>query len=851
MNPTTIVFLLASFLAPQATKPAADPATTLSRAKLALEMGDLVRAEALLQEASAAADPIVSSEARKRLGELEARMGRGPGPPRPEGESPIAVRVRDAVQKLEREPALAKEAVEEITWIGGAAVPFLGGWIDDPTISTATRDALVAAAAMMGGDETLVLLERLADSPDDLLRRRTMEAFAARIADGGVAPYTGARWAAVASRYLGDRDPRTRQIALHALRSFPEAIRGRLAALASDPDSLVRSTLVQDFFPTVPEGTKEVLLADADARVRRTMADMLGRRDWSDSRPVALRLLQDADPQVRQKALGVLHKTSSPEPFDPTAIHAALAPLVTDPSVGVRRALPDQARLLLGPAAVPLLLPLLLDEQSDVSESAMTALERLPQGVRREDLPAVLETGPAVVRRHGFRQFSNPSGGRPTVADRYVSFLPSAVAASGKKGEFAAVAKAFAEMPGLAATSVPVAEALLNVATPEDVPDLCDLYERVLDSPSRSVILRALEKKVEGLSGKAAQRVEALLQRELAPETDPQLREDALFAALKVRAAALGPAMAEALRMQPYNRAWDRVASDLDAMGQAAPREAAECIVAITTSQRPVPGRLSSLQLEWAVGILSRFPSSVAIPAMARIFKEAPSPGVRKAVVLNVPGRGGVEWTSFLLETVLASSDAELRRAGIGRLAEIRAFAPEVVARITAAADDADVGIRLAVLGYVKAWNSPEAAPVARRLLKDPNPDVRRFACQVVGSLVSQEAVPDLLAALLDENMEVRSAAKSALDQIRFYHDEKKRWEDWHRGRGTDPGEGIRKLLEMLDDPAESIRLAAIESLGTMKAKEALPRLVEAIQKGASKTEREAAAKAVERINRE
>ncbi|MCI0587319.1 MAG: HEAT repeat domain-containing protein [Planctomycetes bacterium] len=849
MNPTTIVFLLASFLACQTTRPAADPATTLSRAKLALEMGDLVRAEGLLQEASSAPDPAVASEARRRLAELAPRMGKGPGSPRPGGDSPIAVRVRDAVQKMEREPGLAKEVVEEITWIGEAAVPSLGSWIDDPSISTATRDALVGAAAKIGGEASLGLLERLADSPDDLLRRRAMEAFVAGVREGGSVPYSGARWTAVAGRYLGDRDPLTRQLALRGLRNFPEAIRGRLAALAADPDSGVRSTLVQYFFLTLPEAAKETLLADPDARVRQTMAQMLTRREWSDSRPVALRLLRDADPSVRRQALDALPKTSSPEPFDPSAIRAALAPLVADPSVDVRRSLAGSAQNLVGPAAVPLLLPLLLDEQSAVFEGAMSALERLPRGgLRHEDLPKALEIAPAVVRRHGFR---DPSREKPTLADRYAQFLATMVQASGAKGDFPVVAKAFAGMPGLAAAGAPVAQALLAVATPEDVPDLCDLYDRVPDYASRAAVLRVLEGKVEGLLGEGAKRVAALLGSALAPETDPLVREEALFVALKLRAAALGPAMAEALRTRPNNRNWDLVGPALLAMGKTAPREAAECIVAFTTSRETLLGQHGAAPLEWAAGYLASFPSPVAIPAMTRILEQAPNHGVRAAVVSNVPDQGGAEWTAFLLDVVLATPDAGLRRVGIERLAQIRAFSPEVVARITAAAEDSDGGIRVEVLEYVQAWNSPEAAPIARRLLKDPAPNVRQIACQVLGSLVAQEAVPDLLAALLDDRTNVRSAAKAALDQIRFYHEEKKRWEDWYEGRGTDPGEGIRKLLELLDDPNEPIRVSAIESLGTMKAKEALPRLVETIKKGASRAEREAAAKAVERINRE
>ncbi|HET6203194.1 MAG TPA: HEAT repeat domain-containing protein [Planctomycetota bacterium] len=54
----------------------------------------------------------------------------------------------------------------------------------------------------------------------------------------------------------------------------------------------------------------------------------------------------------------------------------------------------------------------------------------------------------------------------------------------------------------------------------------------------------------------------------------------------------------------------------------------------------------------------------------------------------------------------------------------------------------------------------------------------------------------------------------------------------------------------MLHDPSEPIRIAAIESLGTIKAKEALPRLVENVKKGVSMGQREAAGGAVDTIDR-
>ncbi|HKB15920.1 MAG TPA: HEAT repeat domain-containing protein, partial [Planctomycetota bacterium] len=638
MNPIWILFHLACLLQPQATKPAPDPATALSRAKLALESGDLLRAEALLTEALGSNDPAVSAEARTRLSELEGRLGKGPVAHRPGADSPIAVRVRDAVQKLEREPSLAKEAIEEITWIGESAVPFLGGWIDDPSISTATRDALVQAAASIGGEANLALLERLADSPDELLRRKAMEHSSAR-ANTSPARFPEGRWISVASRFLGDSDPRTREQALIGLKRFPAEVRDRVVPLARDPDPRVRETLVKYFFPILPEQAREALLADAATSVRRTMAESLGRREWGDARTVALRLLKDSDSDVRKQALNALGRASSPQPADLATNQSALAPLVLDPSADVRGDLPAVARRLLGAAAVPLLLPLLLDEHSGVANAAMTQLGAVPRGeLRREDLPKLFEMAPAIVRRYGWIDPSTVSG--PTItASGYVRFLAERAPSVCREGDFPLVAKAYAGMPGFAARDRGTALQLLRVASPADVPALCDLYEKLPDTASRAAILQVLSERVGELGEAAGERVVPLLATALGTDADAELRPRALVAALELKAPGLGPAMTEALRTLPENQIGTDIPRLIGSFGKKAPREAAECFVALASREiQALPGDspIHGIQrgaVEWLAGL----PIEVSLPALRRLFQGAPSYGVRIAVVERFP----------------------------------------------------------------------------------------------------------------------------------------------------------------------------------------------------------------------
>ncbi|HKE01624.1 MAG TPA: HEAT repeat domain-containing protein [Planctomycetota bacterium] len=139
--------------------------------------------------------------------------------------------------------------------------------------------------------------------------------------------------------------------------------------------------------------------------------------------------------------------------------------------------------------------------------------------------------------------------------------------------------------------------------------------------------------------------------------------------------------------------------------------------------------------------------------------------------------------------------------------------------------------------------------PIAKSLLRDGDPEVRIAAIGALATLLSKDAVPDLIAALTDERETVRAAAKSALETIRFYFEEKQRWDDWQSGRGENPAEGRRKLLDALDDSSEAVRVAAIDSLGTLKATDALPRLLEILKSGRTSADREAAGRAIARIN--
>lgn len=118
-------------------------------------------------------------------------------------------------------------------------------------------------------------------------------------------------------------------------------------------------------------------------------------------------------------------------------------------------------------------------------------------------------------------------------------------------------------------------------------------------------------------------------------------------------------------------------------------------------------------------------------------------------------------------------------------------------------------------------------------LLSDSGGGIRTLACQMLAHRLDAKAVPALLNVLGDGNEAVRTAAKEALEQIRFYHDEKARWERFFNGQEVSMvGAAQRLLQQAAPDQPLAQRLLAIRSLGTLGTPEVLPFLIDWIAQG-------------------
>lgn len=94
-----------------------------------------------------------------------------------------------------------------------------------------------------------------------------------------------------------------------------------------------------------------------------------------------------------------------------------------------------------------------------------------------------------------------------------------------------------------------------------------------------------------------------------------------------------------------------------------------------------------------------------------------------------------------------------------------------------------------------------------------------------VGSYMDLRAVPYLLQAL--KNPFAAKHAEQALKSIRFYHEEKSRWDRLMAGSGFQTGSAAEALIQQFHRTKQpAVKLAAVASLGTLADPESLPFLV-------------------------
>ncbi len=199
------------------------------------------------------------------------------------------------------------------------------------------------------------------------------------------------------------------------------------------------------------------------------------------------------------------------------------------------------------------------------------------------------------------------------------------------------------------------------------------------------------------------------------------------------------------------------------------------------------------------------------------------NPGVQDAAMRSLIRIGG-EVTAYMIIPLLRDEPL-LRNTALIILKEI---GEATVPLLRPLLKDKDHDIRkfaLDLIAEIRKCDYPEE--IIRLLKEDTNPNVRASAAKVIGLLQYKEALSFLINALNDEEW----VCFSALESLSIFKDEST----------------INSIISLLDNSSESIRYAAIDTLGKIGSKEAGKALLEYFN-NADEFERETIIKSLIRI---
>lgn len=194
---------------------------------------------------------------------------------------------------------------------------------------------------------------------------------------------------------------------------------------------------------------------------------------------------------------------------------------------------------------------------------------------------------------------------------------------------------------------------------------------------------------------------------------------------------------------------------------------------------------------------------------------------------------------------LLRDSDRYVLNAAIRALHSLRV--PESAEKLSVALSHEDQQIRYAAVTAISQISRDQTVEFLLPLVSDPNPDVKKAVVLALERSCDQKAIPALLEALKDPY--VADEARSAIEAIRFYSSEKEHWRRLQEGSGLNSETAAESLVKQArEDGSKAIRLAAIESLGTLAKPETLPLLIE-LMKSEDEELAAAASAAVNKIN--
>jgi len=240
---------------------------------------------------------------------------------------------------------------------------------------------------------------------------------------------------------------------------------------------------------------------------------------------------------------------------------------------------------------------------------------------------------------------------------------------------------------------------------------------------------------------------------------DEDVREAATQALVKIGSPAV-PALIEALEQKVYAH-W-RVAHALGRIGPGARKSVPALIVALRGKDRG--GRWAAA---WALGRI-RGDAKATVPALSEALKDE-NWSVRMSAgnALREFGPGAKAAVPPLTEA-LRDNNKDVRRAAAYALAEIGPDAKTAVAALAEACKDKGTRVS-AHYALFRIASDQKAIPALIEALSDEDMEVRWNSARALGRIgpAAEAAVPALIEASKDKHRDVRYAAADALERIR------------------------------------------------------------------------------------
>lgn len=203
----------------------------------------------------------------------------------------------------------------------------------------------------------------------------------------------------------------------------------------------------------------------------------------------------------------------------------------------------------------------------------------------------------------------------------------------------------------------------------------------------------------------------------------------------------------------------------------------------------------------YALGnIGAKFAIGPLLDVMNNAKEEMP---VRLAAALALGQMGSRQGIKFLIDQ-LKSSDEKIRSSAVEAL---RMIGKQATSMLIEAAKSKDPLQRWGAIAALGETSDPKAVPILLKGLKDEDENIRAVAAVSLGKLRYEKVASQLVAAMADKSERVQACAEWALENI-----------------------GKKAIPEIMEGAKRTaIRLRAFRLLGRLKAREALPILIDGL----------------------